>query len=100
MEEAQPDAICSRSNGNDGIGRPFCRRIANHEEIVIIVHQLVGGWEPFANRRTHRPDEALVFGRKLRDEALQLSGGFLKGGVGDFILTLPMRVTDFSHEFG
>ena len=72
MDEAQTYAICTGSHGNNAIRRPIGRAVAEHEEVVVVVGQLVCGRETLAERLAHRTDQGLMPGLELGDEALEL----------------------------
>ncbi len=72
LNKAQSDAIGTRGDRHDGICRPLSRRVADHEEIVVISHQLVGGRESLAHRLPDGANELLVCPLELLDESPEL----------------------------
>ena len=93
--ERQRDSI-GGGDGNDAIGRSPGRVIPNHEEVVVVVDQLIGGWQTLAHRLAHGTDQLRVFRVELADETFQLplgrGAGWRGGFCGDLHGGAPARL--------
>jgi len=76
MGETNPNAVGSRCNGNDTIRRALCRAIANYEEIVIVINQLVRGGKSATKLAAHRCNQPLMLRFKFGDKVSELLFGF------------------------
>src|SRR5690242_1089569 len=68
VNEAEPDAVRATGHGYDGVRGALRGRIADDEEVVVVVRELVRTREALAQSLAHRADHALVLRRELGDE--------------------------------
>ncbi len=71
--EGEGDAVRSRSDGDDAVGWPQRARIADHEEVVVVVDELVCCGQEFANPLTALSDEFCQARLELLDEGGKLA---------------------------
>src|SRR4030095_14348360 len=72
MNETQADAVGSRGHENDRVRRSLGWAIANHKEVVVVVHQLVRGGESGAQGPADRSNQPLIRRAEFSDEGGQL----------------------------
>src|SRR6185503_6391143 len=72
VQEEQVDPARSGGDREDRLRRPRGRGVADDEEVVVVVHELVGGGEAPSKGLAHGTDERLVRPVELGDEAPEL----------------------------
>jgi hypothetical protein len=77
VDEAQTNAVGPRGQRDDGVGGPFGWGVTDHEEIVVVVHQLIGSGEPPAQRLADGANQLLVLRTEFADEGAQLFPGIV-----------------------
>jgi len=70
--ERESHSVRGCGDGEDAIGRPLGCGVPDHEEVVVVVDQFVGGGQPPAQVSSYRADQRLVLRLKLIDKALEL----------------------------
>jgi hypothetical protein len=70
VDEAQPNAVGSGGDRNNAVRWAFGGAVAQDEEVVAVVGQLVAGGKALVHGLPHRANQLLVFRLELDDEAL------------------------------
>src|SRR5438105_11488936 len=72
--EGKTNTVCCSSDGNDATGRPLGGAVADHEEVVVVAHELDRGGQECSHLGSALSNEFRSCRLELGDERLELLG--------------------------